>query len=106
MSGNQSRGLILASQTKGWDPTTIPARDGIPARSITDFDVDMGNLPGKRVGELPDGRLVGYPDGSGPPGTPADPALMAKDWETPQPDGNEPHRRGGGDPYPGMPGAR
>ena len=55
MAGNQSRGLIQASKTKGWDPTVIPARGDQPAESLANFDKDMGNLPGHRVGTIPGG---------------------------------------------------
>ena len=55
MAGNQSRGLIAASKTKGWDPTVIPAAPGKPAQSLADFDVDQGNLAGRPVGSIPGG---------------------------------------------------
>lgn len=106
MAGNQSRGLVAASITKGWNPTVIPAGNGQPAQNLADFDVDPGNLPGKRVGELPGGAVIGWPDGFGPPRDAPTPAVGSVDFESPQPDGNTPARRGGGDPYPGMPGAR
>ena len=62
MAGNQSRGLIEASKTRGWDPTVIPGRDGEPARSIAGFDIDPGNLMGRPVGDLPGGTPDGWPD--------------------------------------------
>ena len=55
MAGNQSRGLVAASKTKGWDPMVIPAAPGKPAQSLTDFDVDQGNLAGNPVGRIPGG---------------------------------------------------
>lgn len=66
MAGNQSRGLIAASKTRGWDPTVIPAGNGRPAESIANFDKDQGNYgnqPGKCVGEIPGGHPDGWPDG-------------------------------------------
>lgn len=62
MAGNQSRGLIAASRTKGWDPTVIPARGDSPEVSIVNFDVDQGNLPQYPVGRLPGGTPDGWPD--------------------------------------------
>lgn len=59
MAGNQSRGLIAASKTRGWDPTVIPGSPG----TLENFDKDMGNLYGKPLGTLPDGVKDSYPDG-------------------------------------------
>jgi hypothetical protein len=62
--GGQSRGLIQASKTAGWDPTVIPARGDKPARSIADFDVDPNIANGQKyVGELPGGTPLAWPDG-------------------------------------------
>ena len=63
MAGNQSRGLIAASKTRGWDPTVIPAGYGKPAESIAPFDKDMGNLPDFTMGRLPGGNPDGWQDG-------------------------------------------
>lgn len=102
MAGNQSRGLIAASKTRGWDPTVIPASGDKPAQSLTDFDVDMGNLPGKRVGELPGGPVDAWPDGYdtsiGAPAVPFSSPDVGKE--------NADRRSSGADPFPDMPGAR
>jgi len=58
MPGGQSRGLVRASQLKGWDPTRI---EGFG--SIANFDKDPGNLPGAYVGRLPGGPKDSWPDG-------------------------------------------
>ena len=58
MAGNQSRGLVAASKTKGWDPTVIAGGE-----SIAPFDVDQGNLAGTPVGRLPGGPKPAWPDG-------------------------------------------
>ena len=102
MAGNQSRGLIQASKTKGWDPTKIPARDGQPEVDITKFDVDQGNLAGYPVGRLPGGPVDSWPDGG-------DGAASITFSETPtfaSPDPskeNKARRTTGADPYAGMP---
>jgi len=105
MAGNQSRGLIAASKTRGWDPTKIPARDGLPEVDISKFDVDQGNLPGYPVGRLPGGPVDSWQDGVD---------LASKlgfDQPTPfsHPDPekeNKVRHTSGADPFPGMPGAR
>lgn len=79
MAGNQSRGLIAASKTKGWDPTVIPAAPGKPAQSLSDFDVDQGNLPGYPVGRIPGGP-PSVLDGS------TDPKVLAEDHYFVHPD--------------------
>jgi hypothetical protein len=62
--GGQSRGLIQASKTAGWDPTVIPARGGKPAQSIAPFDVDPNIANGQKyVGEIPGGTPLAWPDG-------------------------------------------
>lgn len=96
MAGNQSRGLIQASKTKGWDPTVIEGGE-----SIANFDKDQGNLPGRHVGRLPGGTPDGWPDGYDVPAI--DP--NAVDFASPQPSGNEDRRTSGADPTPGKPGA-
>jgi len=63
MAGNQSRGLIAASKTRGWDPTVIQGT----GESIANFDKDQGNLPGRPVGTLPDGTPDSWPDERGIP---------------------------------------
>jgi len=55
MAGNQSRGLIQASKTKGWDPTVIPARGDQPAESIANFDKDQTNANVYGLGSIPGG---------------------------------------------------
>lgn len=71
MAGNQSRGLIAASKTRGWDPTVIPARDDKPAVSISNFDMDQTNAVGSvdPLGRLPEGKVISYPDGYSHPPT-------------------------------------
>src|SRR5262245_54460186 len=75
MPGAQSRGLIQASITKGWDPRVIPARDGPPAQSISPFDVAPEALPTRYVGRLPGGPRPGWPDGHDAPTVAADTAV-------------------------------
>jgi hypothetical protein len=104
MSGNQSRGLIAASKTRGWDPTVIPARDGEAANSsiLPRFDRDQGNLANGHVGQLPDGTPDGWPDGHDVLGVPS-PAVQSLDWQESQNSGNEPKRgTRGANPYPGF----
>ena len=64
MAGNQSRGLIAASKTRGWDPTVIPARDDKPAFNLADWDVDQTNANGAvyPLGRFPEGKVISYPD--------------------------------------------
>ena len=50
MPGGQSRGLVQASITKGWDPRKIEG-----GGSISAFDVDPGTLPHRFVGRIPGG---------------------------------------------------
>ena len=50
MAGNQSRGLIAASKTKGWDPTVIAGGE-----SIANFDKDQTNANIYGVGRIPGG---------------------------------------------------
>ena len=105
MAGNQSRGLIAASKTRGWDPTKIPARDGLPEVDISTFDVDQGNLPGYPVGRLPGGAVNSWQDG-------VDIATslgfdQATPFSHPDPEKeNKVRHTSGADPFPGMPGAK
>ena len=58
MAGNQVRGLIAASKTRGWDPTVIPGFG-----SMANFDKDPGQviIDGPRpVGDLPGGNPDGW----------------------------------------------
>ena len=59
MAGNQSRGLIAASKTKGWDPTIIQGT----GESIANFDKDPGIVDRNHVGDLPGGSPLSWPDG-------------------------------------------
>ena len=93
MAGNQSRGLIIASKTKGWDPTVI---EGFG--SIANFDYDMGNYPTRYVGTLSDGNNDSWPDGYDVPPLKMDPF--------PGPDVTrevERDRTINSNPYPGFP---
>ena len=63
MAGNQSRALRIASLTRGWDSTKIPAGNGQPAQDLARFDVDQGNLAGRPVGSLPGGTPDTWRDG-------------------------------------------
>jgi len=97
--GGQSRGLIQAAKTAGWDPTVIPARGDKPAQGIADFDVDPGIANGQKyTGQLPEGTPLAYP---------TDPAMTQRDtWSTHYQ--SEPKVRRGtknANPTPGMPGA-
>jgi len=99
MAGNQSRGLIAASKTKGWDPTEIPGMGGI----LPNFDRDQknyGNDGDKCVGTLPEGTPEAWPDSLGNPPTPSP---QAQDFQPqPQASGNENRRTSGADPYKGF----
>ena len=96
MAGNQNRGLIRASITKGWDPTVIVDRATGRTESIANFDKDQGNLPRDPVGSIP----------GGPPSpTAPGPGFKEQDWSGPNPSGNEDRRTTNADPNPGMPGA-
>lgn len=65
--GGQSRGLIQASKTAGWDPTVIPAGPGSPAESIANFDKAPAICQQVRedgaLGDLPGGTPLAWPDG-------------------------------------------
>ena len=101
MPGNQSRGLVMASKTRGWDPTVIPARDGKPAVDLSKIDVDPGNLPGPYLGRLSDaGPKADSPDGyDSSIGAPSVP------FETPDTSRETANRRtSGANPFPAMPG--
>ena len=63
MAGNQSRGLVQASKTRGWDPTVIPARDGRPAVDLSKIDVDpWPNNIAESTPNFPE-QPGGYPEG-------------------------------------------
>ncbi len=96
MAGNQSRGLIAASKTKGWDPTVIVDLKSGRTESIANFDKDQGNLPGKPTGDIPGGP---------PPASHPGPGLTDQDWVGPNPSGNEDRRTTNADPAPGVTGA-
>lgn len=93
--GGQSRGLIIASKTQGWDPTVIPARDGKPAVSIANFNKDP-KTPGSYLydttGTLPASDGVGND--------------VVRDtgesFASPDVSRETKNRRRGGDPYAGM----
>lgn len=100
MAGNQSRGLVQASKTKGWDPTKIPAGPNGPAVDLSRIDVDPGNLPGPYVGSLvgPSADAAdGYDSSIGAPGVPFDTPDVGRETAA--------RRTTGSDPYPGKPGA-
>ena len=65
MAGNQSRGLIIASKTRGWDPTRIRNSDGSYGESMANFDKDPANAPvgpGAYLGRLPQGTPDNFAD--------------------------------------------
>lgn len=105
MAGNQSRGLIAASKTKGWDPTVIAGT----GESIANFDVDQGNLAGKPVGSLPggtpDGWANNWDNGRVDPAVmqniSADPPFRTPDYNRE----NVARRTSNANPFPGMSGA-
>ena len=100
--GGQSRGLIQASKTAGWDPTVIPARGDKPAHSIANFDKDQGSLAGKPVGDLPGGAPDGWPDDTGiSVRAPMTTTFNAPDFSRE----NANRRTRNANPIPGMPGA-
>ena len=105
MAGNQSRGLILASKTRGWDPTKIPSVDGGNESILPNFDKDQGNhrmYGDPSVGKLPDGTPGGWPDGHDVLGVPS-PSPQSQDFQPkPQASGNENRRTKGANPYPGF----
>ena len=68
MAGNQVRGLVAASKTRGWDPTVIPGLG-----SIANFDIDPGNAGTQFVGMLSDGQQLDWPDGYDVPALKMDP---------------------------------
>lgn len=98
MAGNQSRGLIAASKTKGWDPTVIPAGNGKPQESLTTFDVDQGNLPGYPVGRFP-AVPDGWPDDLG---VNVSPGVTEPSFASPQLRENLNHRTKNSNPFAGM----
>lgn len=63
--GAQSRALIIASQTQGWDPTRIyDTRTGKYEDSIANFDKAPELFVNQQgTGSLPEGTPDGYPDG-------------------------------------------
>jgi len=77
MAGNQSRGLVAASKTRGWDPTKIPARAGRPEVDLSKIDVDPwpGNIANTTpvYPEEPGGYPDGWPAGTQPVPPPQDP---------------------------------
>ena len=108
MAGNQSRGLIMASKTRGWDPTKIPSVDGGNESILPNFDKDQGNhrmYGDPSVGKLPDSipaEQQGWPNGHDVLGVPSvsQPEL---DWQESQNDGQKPNRATkGANPYPGF----
>ena len=114
MAGNQSRGLIAASKTRGWDPTVIPARGDQPEVSIANFDVDQGNLAGYPVGRLPggitehagpEGRDDTRPDRQGTQSK-SNYDDFGQPFSTPKYEReNQNNRTTNANPFPGMPGA-
>ena len=94
MANNQSRGLIIASKTKGWDPTVI---DGFG--SIANFDYDPGNYATRFVGTLSDGNNLAWPDGYDIPGVKAEPPT----FETPEPRTSKNYASRNANPNPGFP---
>lgn len=104
MAGNQSRGLIQASITRGWDPRVIP---GFDSGILPNFDKDQGNIvsqgnPSGCLGKLPDGTPDGWPDGHDILGVPS-PSPTSRDFQpAPQASGNNPKRTNGANPYPGF----
>lgn len=98
MAGNQSRGLVQVSKTKGWDPTKIPAGGGQGEVDLSKVDVDPGNLPGPYVGRLvgpPADAADGYDSSIGAPSVP---------FNTPDVGREDPtrHRSARASPYPAM----
>ena len=77
MAGNQSRGLIIASRTRGWDATKIPARAGRPEVDLSKLDVDPwpNNIAQSTpvYPEQPGGYPDGWPAGTQPVPPPQDP---------------------------------
>ena len=101
MPGGQSRGLVQASITKGWDPRKIPAGPNGPAVDLSKIDVDPGNLPGPYLGRLSDaGPKADAPDGyDSSIGSPSVP------FEHPDTSRETANRRtSGANPYPAKPG--
>lgn len=106
MAGNQSRGLRIASITRGWDPTKIPAGNGQPEQDLGVFDVDQGNLAGYPVGRLPGGPVDSWQDG-GDMTTRIGVGMPDPTFAHPDPNReNKSRRTRGADPNAGMPGAR
>ena len=112
MAGNQSRGLVAASKTKGWDPTVIP-----DAGSLADFDVDQGNLakyPLGNLGNPPNGWPNGYDVNVNAPAssTPDVPPIKTtypespfrETWDPPVLREAQNHRTTNANPFPAMPG--
>lgn len=97
MAGNQSRGLIAASKTKGWDPTVIPGFG-----SIANFDKDQGNLAGKHVGTLPGGTPDGWPDGND---VSLGGGVTEATFAHPDTSREKPQHTTNANPFPAMPGA-
>lgn len=119
--GGQSRGLIQASKTQGWDPTRIyDCEKHAYGEDISQFDRDPKDTPGwphapRFVGEIPGGTPSAWPDQPATPqvGSPdaALDAALATQQQAPfaTPDaGRETAVRHttNADPFPAMPGAR
>ena len=74
MAGNQVRGLVAASKTKGWDPTVIPGYG-----SIANWDWDPGNANTTPYTNLSDGTADSWPDGYDVPNISPNEALPGPD---------------------------
>jgi hypothetical protein len=105
MAGNQSRGLIAASKTRGWDPTRIPAGGpGQPEQDLAAFDVDQGNAASYPVGRLPGGPVDAWEDGISVGGLSLD--NPSPTFRTPDAGRENANRRTrDANAFPGMPGA-
>lgn len=104
--GDQSKGLIQASKTRGWDPNIIPAGNGDGEVDISEFNMpperpNFGDMAGRPLpGDVPH-QTNGMPDGY-------DVSVGAPRTSFNAPDAgreNANRRTSGANPVPGMPGA-
>lgn len=82
MAGNQSRGLVAASKTRGWDPTKIQGFTDAEGGDIAQWDYDPGNIvtpPNTYVGDAVPNTPLNPPEGDSTATSPVAPAFNVPD---------------------------